>query len=93
MRFLIFDTDYLSFLNWLYAQHPSLGDKSYDEQMQVRLESLFACEMFFHENALAWYAMSAAAMLAIRIIHLLLRTSERVLQCHLKLAHWDSRSC
>jgi len=50
MRFLIVDTDYLSFLNWLYAQHPGLEDKSYDEQMQVRLESLFACEMFFASN-------------------------------------------
>ena len=33
MRFLIVDTDYSSFLNWLYAQEPDLKHKSYEQQM------------------------------------------------------------
>lgn len=41
MRFLILDTDYSEFLNWLYAKHPGLETKPYREQMQVRLASLF----------------------------------------------------
>src|SRR6266850_1684690 len=41
MRFLILDTDYPEFLNWLYAKHPGLETKPYREQMQVRLASLF----------------------------------------------------
>jgi len=50
MRILIVDTDYPSFLSWLYAQNPGLRHKSYEEQMQVRLESLFACELFYASN-------------------------------------------
>ena len=50
MRFLIVETDYPAFLNWLYAQHPDLQHKSYQEQMQVRLESLVTCELFYSAN-------------------------------------------
>jgi len=50
MRFLILDTDYPEFLNWLYAEHPGLGKKPYREQMQVRLESLFGHAGFYAIN-------------------------------------------
>ena len=50
MRFLIVDTDYPSFLNWLYAQDPDLKHKSYEQQMQVRAESLFACGVSYSSN-------------------------------------------
>src|SRR5438552_14142481 len=50
MRFLIVDTDYPSFLNWLYAQDPGLKHKSYEQQMQVRAESLFACGVSYSSN-------------------------------------------
>jgi spore maturation protein CgeB len=50
MRFLIVDTDYPSFLNWLYAQEPGLEHKPYEQQMQVRAESLFACGVSYASN-------------------------------------------
>ena len=50
MRFLIVETDYPPFLNWLYAENPDLKHKSYEEQMQVRLESLFGSESFYAGN-------------------------------------------
>src|SRR4029453_4201442 len=50
MRFLIVDADYASFLNWLYAQNPGLQHKSYEEQTQVRMESLFACGLSYANN-------------------------------------------
>jgi hypothetical protein len=50
MRFLILDTDYPEFLNWLYAKDPRLGKKPYREQMQVRLESLYGQANFYSSN-------------------------------------------
>jgi hypothetical protein len=50
MRFLILDADYPDFLNWLYAQFPGLEDKSYEEQMRVRCESLFGHASFHASN-------------------------------------------
>jgi hypothetical protein len=50
MRFLIVDTDYPSFLNWLYAQDPGLENKSYEMQLQARAESLFACGVSYSSN-------------------------------------------
>jgi len=50
MRFLIIDTDYSSFLNWLYAQGPGLKHKAYEKQLQVRAESLFACGLSYSSN-------------------------------------------
>ena len=41
MRFLILTTDYTEFLDWLYAQHPGLKRRRYEEQMRARIESLF----------------------------------------------------
>jgi spore maturation protein CgeB len=50
VRFLIVDTDYPWFLDWLYAQHPGLEKESYDKQIQVRGESLFACGLSYSSN-------------------------------------------
>jgi hypothetical protein len=50
VRFLILNTDYPEFLGWLYDQNPGLGDKSYDEQMRVRSESLFGVADFYSSN-------------------------------------------
>jgi spore maturation protein CgeB len=41
MRFLILTTDYAEFLDWLYARHPGLKRRRYEEQMRARIESLF----------------------------------------------------
>jgi len=50
MKFLILNTDYPEFLLWLYSQHPELENKSYQEQMQTRNESLFGVANFYSEN-------------------------------------------
>ncbi len=50
MRFLILNTDYPEFLWWLYAQHPGLEEKSYEEQMRARAESLFGVSDFYSSN-------------------------------------------
>lgn len=50
MRFLILNTDYPEFLGWLYDQNPRLEEKSYDEQMRVRSESLFGVADFYSSN-------------------------------------------
>lgn len=50
MKFLVINTDYPMFSNWLYAQHPGLEGKSYAEQMQVRMESLFGDADFYSSN-------------------------------------------
>lgn len=50
MRFLILNTDYPGFLSWLYAQHPGLGDRPYEEQMRARVESLFGVADFYSSN-------------------------------------------
>jgi spore maturation protein CgeB len=50
MRFLILDTDYPEFLNWLYAKHPGLEEKSYREQLQVHRESLYGQAGFYASN-------------------------------------------
>jgi spore maturation protein CgeB len=41
MRFLIVDSDYPAFLNWLYAQDANLENEPYEKQMQARVESFF----------------------------------------------------
>jgi hypothetical protein len=41
MRYLIINTDYQAFLDWLYAQHPGLESEPYCEQCRVRNETLF----------------------------------------------------
>ena len=50
LRFLILSTDYPEFLGWLYAQHPGLDKRPYDEQMQVRYDSLFGDADFYSRN-------------------------------------------
>ena len=50
MKFLIISTDYPEFLRWLYAQHPGLEQRSYEEQMRVRVESLFGVADFYSSN-------------------------------------------
>lgn len=50
MRILILNTDYPEFLAWLYAQNPGLEQKSFDEQMHVRMESLFGVADFYSSN-------------------------------------------
>jgi spore maturation protein CgeB len=50
MKFLILNTDYPEFLHWLYAQHPGLEKQSYQEQLQVRYESLFGVADFYSSN-------------------------------------------
>jgi spore maturation protein CgeB len=41
VRFLILSADYSGFQRWLYTQHPGLEGRSYQEQLQMRIESLF----------------------------------------------------
>lgn len=50
MRFLIINADYPAFLGWLYAQHPSLKNALYEEQMRIRNESLFGVADFYSSN-------------------------------------------
>lgn len=50
MRFLVLDTDYPAFLDWLYAEHPALDEKPYDEQLQVRTEECFGMAGFCVSN-------------------------------------------
>ena len=50
MRFLIVDSDYPDFLNWVYHRHPGLEEKPYEEQLRVRGESLFGQASFCSNN-------------------------------------------
>jgi hypothetical protein len=47
MRFLILDTDYPAFLDWLYADNPALDKKPFDEQLRVQTESCFGIAGFY----------------------------------------------
>jgi spore maturation protein CgeB len=49
-RFLILNTDYPDFLRWLYAQHPGLEKRPYEEQMRARNKSLFSTADFYSSN-------------------------------------------
>jgi spore maturation protein CgeB len=50
MRVLILNTDYEAFLDDLYAGHPSLAERSYDEQMATRNHSLFGTADFYSQG-------------------------------------------
>jgi len=50
IKFLIINADYGAFLRWLYAQHPGLEQQPYEEQMRVRVESLFGVADFYSSN-------------------------------------------
>ncbi len=50
MKFLILNTDYYEFLSSLYATNPGLCEKSYNEQIRERYESLFGLADFYSSN-------------------------------------------
>jgi spore maturation protein CgeB len=50
VRVLILNTDYVAFLENLYAENPLLADQSYDQQMAVRNRSLFGAADFYSEG-------------------------------------------
>jgi spore maturation protein CgeB len=50
MRFLILNTDYPAFLEWLYASHPGLKGQPYAEQARVRNETMFGVADFYSTN-------------------------------------------
>jgi hypothetical protein len=49
-RFLILNTDYPEFLEWLYTQHPGMERHPYEEQMRMRNESFFGVADFYSQN-------------------------------------------
>lgn len=50
MRFLIVETDYHPFLDWLYSQHRGLKSARYETQMEVRTASCFGDGAYFASN-------------------------------------------
>lgn len=50
MKFIVLNTDYTEYLSWLYANHPGLERRTYDEQLQVRNDSLFGIADFFSRH-------------------------------------------
>jgi hypothetical protein len=50
MRFLLLNSDYSSFLKWLYSQNPGLENESYEKQAKSRAESLFSLADFYSSN-------------------------------------------
>jgi len=50
MRFLIVNTDYGGFLEWLYARHPGLESRPYEAQLRVRYDTLFGVADFYSSN-------------------------------------------
>jgi hypothetical protein len=50
MKFLILNTDFRDFLSWLYAQHPGLEEKSYEEQERAISNSQFGIAGFYSSN-------------------------------------------
>jgi spore maturation protein CgeB len=50
MRFLLLDTDYPAFLDWLYANNPALDKKPFDEQQRVHTEACFGIAGFCASN-------------------------------------------
>jgi len=50
MKIFIINTDYLSFLRVLYRSNPGLSNCPYDEQMEVRNQSLFGSSDFYSYN-------------------------------------------
>jgi len=50
MRWLIVNSDYPGFLQWLYARHPGLEREAYETQMKTRMESLFGLADFYSSN-------------------------------------------
>jgi hypothetical protein len=50
MKFLIANTDYVEFLDGLYARHPGLSEQSYEQQLEVRYASRFGVADFYSRN-------------------------------------------
>lgn len=50
LSFLFLNSDYPEFLRNLYAEHPGLEERPYEEQMQARNESLFGVADFYPAN-------------------------------------------
>lgn len=50
MKILVVNTDYQEFLTWLYAQHPGLDQRTYEEQLEIRYASLFGVADFYSHN-------------------------------------------
>ncbi|MAE65756.1 MAG: hypothetical protein CMJ18_15920 [Phycisphaeraceae bacterium] len=50
MKWLIVNTDYTAFLDWLYRRHAGLENAPYAEQLARRDESLFATADFYSTN-------------------------------------------
>lgn len=50
MRFLIINTDYRAFLEWLYREHRQLRRAPHAEQIHVRMESLCGLADFYSRN-------------------------------------------
>lgn len=50
MRFLILNTDYPEFLEWLYARHPGLERRCFREQVEERYKSGFGVGDFYSKN-------------------------------------------
>jgi hypothetical protein len=50
MRFLILNTDYPAFLSDLYAENPGLSERSYGEQLETRMDTLFGVADFYSFN-------------------------------------------
>ena len=50
MRILILNAQYVWFLQWLYAQHPGLGERSYLEQVRVNAEAFFLWSYSYCSN-------------------------------------------
>lgn len=47
---MILNTDYTEFLRWLYDHHKGLEQNTYNEQMQIRTDSLFGMADFYSFN-------------------------------------------
>lgn len=50
MRFLIVNTLYPEFLQWVYARHSGLEDQPYEEQMRAVMDSVFGVSNFYSKN-------------------------------------------
>lgn len=50
MRILVINTDYKEFLLWLYSQYPGLNRETYQTQLNIFNESLFAVSDFYSKN-------------------------------------------
>lgn len=50
MKFLVLNADYPDFLRWLYQEHPGLEAQPYEEQLKVRIGSLYGVADFYSSN-------------------------------------------